>query len=123
MSSALTNDTTSTRFLNKSWMIPSALIARPYDYSLQAKFSLSNKNLRKRWSMPKTSTHVLLTSRKQKTRFFVNIFEKCCGRTGLTTACYWPSYHCIPAQKFVSVSVNLIQNLTPWVLDYDKGLW
>jgi len=31
-------------------------------------------------------------------------FGECCGSTVLTAACYWPSSHCIPAQRFVSVS-------------------
>jgi len=35
----------------------------------------------------------------------------------LTTASYWPSSHCIPDQKFVSVSGELNHNRSPLVLD------
>ena len=38
----------------------------------------------------------------------------------LTAACYWPSSHCIPAQKFVSVSEELNHGCSPLVLDSDK---
>ena len=31
--------------------------------------------------------------------FLVQTFGEWCGITVLTTACYWPSIHCIPAQK------------------------
>jgi len=38
---------------------------------------------------------------------------KCCESAVLTTVCYWPSSHCIPAQKFVSVSAKLNHNRSP----------
>ena len=45
--------------------------------------------------MPKTSTHVLSTSRKHATRFLVKSFGECCGSMALTAACYWLWSHCI----------------------------
>ena len=42
--------------------------------------------------------------------------------TVLTAACYWPSSHYIPAQKFVSVSGELNHDLSPLVLDSDKDV-
>ena len=54
--------------------------------------------------MPTTSTHVLSTSRKHMIGFFVESFGKRCASTVLTATCYWPSSHCILAQKFVSMS-------------------
>ena len=49
-------------------------------------------------NMPKMSTHALSTSRKGLGSF--------CRSTVLMATCYWPSSHCIPTQKFVSVSVE-----------------
>ena len=40
----------------------------------------------------------------------------------LKAACYWPSSHCIPAQKFVYVSGELNHDRSPLVLDSDKGV-
>jgi len=57
--------------------------------------------------MPKTSIHVLSTSGKYMVGFLVKSFEVfsgCCGYTVLTSAPFWPSINCIPAQKIVSVS-------------------
>jgi len=52
--------------------------------------------------------------------------EKVCGvlrSMVLTDACYWPSSHCIPDQKFVSMSGELNHYLSPLlVLDSDKGV-
>ena len=45
---------------------------------------------------------------------------ECFGKTVLTTACYWPSSHCIPAQKFLSLSAELNHNRSPLVLYCDK---
>jgi len=53
--------------------------------------------------MPKTSTHVLSTSRKHTTGFVVKIAGGCCRCTVLKAACYWLSNHCIPVQKCVSM--------------------
>jgi len=89
--------------------------------ALQIKFSLSSKILRTLGSMPKTSTHALSTSRKHTTGFLVKSFGECCGCAVLTTACYWPSSHCIPAQKFVFVWGELTYDRSPLVLDSDKG--
>ena len=72
--------------------------------------------------MPKTTTHVLSTSRKNTTEFLVKSFVECYGITVLTT-CYWSSSHCIPAQKFVPVSGELNHNRSPLVLDSDKGVF
>jgi len=69
--------------------------------------------------MPKTSTHVVLTSRKHTTGFFVKRFGDCCGNTVWRAACYWLSIHCIPAQKFVFVSVELNHIHSPLVLYFD----
>ena len=68
--------------------------------------------------MPKTFPHVLSTSRKHSTGFLVKSFGEFCGSTVLTAACYWPSSHFIPAQKFVCASGN--HRRSPWVLDSDK---
>ena len=77
--------------------------------------SLSSNFLRNLGSMPKTSTHVLSTSRTHTTGFLVKSFGECCEV--LTAACYWSSSHCIPAHKFVSVSGELIHDRSPLVLD------
>ena len=86
--------------LNQSWMTPSAVFV--LTIALQTKFSA---NLR---VIPTTSTHVLSTSRKHTARFIVK---------SLRTACFWPSCHCIPAQKFVSVLAELNHNRSPWMMD------
>jgi len=39
----------------------------------------------------------------------------------LTSACYWPSSHCIPVQKLVAVSRELSHNRSLLMLDSDKG--
>ena len=41
----------------------------------------------------------------------------------LTPACYWPSSHCIPNQKFVSVSGELNHDRSPLLLDSNKGVF
>jgi len=43
---------------------------------------------------PMMFTIVWLTSRKHTTGFFGKTSGKCCRRTELTVACYWPSSHC-----------------------------
>ena len=90
--------------------------------ALQAKFHSPAKFLRNLGSMLKTSSHVLSTSRKHTTGFLVKSFEEFSVRTVLTAACYWPSSHCIPDQKFVSVSGKLNHDRSPLVLDSDKGM-
>jgi len=40
----------------------------------------------------------------------------------LTVACYWLSSHCVPAQKFVSMSGKLNHDRSPLVLDSDKSV-
>jgi len=66
------------------------------------------------------STHVLSTLREHTSGFLVKIFGECYESTVLTAACYWPSSHCIPTKKFVSVSVELNHNRSPWALDINK---
>ena len=89
-------------------------------HSTTDQISLSSKFLRNLGSMPKTFTHVFSTSRKHTNGFLVKSFGECCGSTVLTTAFYWPSSHCIPAQKFVSASRKLNNDRSPLVLDSDK---
>jgi len=48
--------------------------------------------------------------------------SECCGSQVLAGASYWPSSHCIPAQKFVSVSGKLNHDRSPLVLNSDKGV-
>jgi len=79
----------------------------------QTKFSLSSKFL------GACERHVLSTSRKHVTRFLVKRCGECCGGTVLS---WQPSIHCIPAQKYVSVSGKLNHNCSPWVLNSDKGV-
>jgi len=64
--------------------------------------------------------HMLCRSRKHTTRFLVNSFGECCGSMLLTAACYWSSSHCVPAQKFVSVSGELNHDRSPLLLDSTK---
>ena len=100
--------------LNKIWTISSVdfVIA----VALQTKFSLWSKFSTNLGSMSKTSTHFLSTSRKHTTGFLMESFGGCCWSMVLTTACYWQSSHCIPAQKFVCLSVVLKRN-------FDRGCW
>ena len=91
--------------------------------ALQTKLSLSNKFSRNLGSMPKTSTHVLSTSRKHTTGVFVKIAGGCCRCTVLKAACYWLSNHCIPVQKCVSMLGELNQNRSSFVFDSDKGVF
>ena len=71
--------------------------------------------------MPKTSTYALSTPKKHTIGFLVKSFGECCGSTVLTAACYLPSSHCIPAQKFVSMSGKLNHNHSPLVLHSTMG--
>ena len=59
--------------------------------TLQTKYTLSRKFSRNCESMPKTSTHILSTSRKYTTGFLVKRFGECCGSSVLTVACCWHS--------------------------------
>jgi len=71
--------------------------------------------------MPKMSTHVLSISRNHKTRFLMKIFAECCGSTVLTAAYLLLAVKSLyPAQKLVSVSMELNHYRSPWVLDSDK---
>jgi len=81
-------------------MIPSAVFVPPV--ALQNKFPPSSRFLRNLGSMPNT------ISRNHTTGFLVKSFGECCESTVLTAACYWPSSHCIPAQRFVSMLGELI---------------
>ena len=74
-------------------------------------------------SMPKTSTHVLSTTRKHTRGIPKRSFRDCCKSTVLTATHYWPSNGCIPAHMFVSVSAEINPNRSPWVLDSNKKLW
>ena len=84
--------------------------------------SLSRKILSNLRNMLKISSHALSTSRKHTTWFLVKSFGECCACTVLTAACYWSSSHCIPVQKFVSVSGELNHDSSPLVLNSDKGV-
>ena len=101
-------------------MIPSAVCILVV--AIHNKFSLSSKFLRNLGSTQKTSTHASSHSRKHTTGFLVKSFGECCKSTILTATCYWPTSHCIPAQKFMSVSGEVNHDLSPWVLDSDKGV-
>jgi len=92
--------------------------------ALQSKFLISSIFSKYLGNMTKMfkPTHVLSTSRKHITRSVEKIFRECCGRTVLTTACYWPSSHYIPAQRSVFVSVELNHNRSLLVLDSDNGV-
>ena len=112
-----------TKWLNQSCMIPSAVCVPAV--TLQTEFSLSSRFLRNLGSMPKMCKHALSTSTKEHSDlststklgaagFLVKSFGECCGSTVLTTACYWPSSHCISDQMFVSVSGELITTVHHW---------
>jgi len=99
-------------------MIPSAVCIPVV--ALHNKFSLSSKFMRNLGSTQKTSAHASSNSRKYTTGFLVKSFGECCKSTMLIATCYWSTSHCIPAQKFVSVSEDVNHDLSPWVLDSDK---
>jgi len=90
--------------------------------ALQIKLSLFSKFSRNLGSMPNMSTHVLSTSRKHMTRSLEKSLGECCGSALVATACYRPTSHCIPVQKFVSVSAELNHNRSSLVLDSDKDV-
>ena len=100
-----------------NWMIPNAVSLWPMTIYHYTPSFLSLANLRNLGSMTKTSTHVLLTSRKHATGFLAKSFGECCGSAVLTAACYWPSSHWSPAQKFASLSAKFNHNHPPLVLD------
>ena len=91
-------------------MTPSAVCVQAV--VLQTKFSLSSKFLRNLGSMQKTSTHALSTSRKRTTGLLVKSLVESFGRTVLS--------HCVPAQKYLSLSAELNHNRSPLVLYCDK---
>jgi len=64
----------------------------------------------------------MLCRPRDTTGFLVKSFEESSVSTVLTAGYYWPSDHCIPAQKFVSVSGELNHDRSPLVLDSDKGV-
>ena len=45
------------------------------------------------------------------------VFREC----SVDSPCYWPSSHCIPAQKFVSMSAKLNHHRSPLVLDSTRA--
>jgi len=53
------------------------------------------------------SAHVLSTSKMHATGVLVESCGERCGSMVLTAACYWPPSHCIPAQMFVFVPLEL----------------
>jgi len=71
--------------LNQSWIIPSAVFVPAIP--LQTQFSLSSKFSRCIWSMPKTSAHVLSTSRKYTIGSIGKSYGECSGSTMLTANC------------------------------------
>ena len=96
-------------------MIPSAVFIPVV--ALQTKFSLSSKFLWNLGSVAKTPTLALPTSsRKHATGFLVKCF--CVPKAFHALG----SSHCIPAQKFVSVSGELDHDRSPLVLDSDKDV-
>ena len=68
------------------------------------------------------STHVFLTTRKQRTGTLVKNFEESCESTVFAATCYCPSSHCISTQKTLSLSANLNRNRSQWVSESVKGL-
>ena len=64
----------------------------------------------------------MLCRPRETTGFLVKSFEECSVSTVLTSAYYWPSGHCIPAQRFVSVSGELNHDRSPLVSDSNKGV-
>jgi len=86
--------------------MPSAVVVLAVAF--KTKFSLSSKFSRNIKSMSKVVQACFID------------FGECCGRTVLMSACYWPPSHCIPAQMFVSVSVQLNHKCSPGVLDSDR---
>jgi len=74
-------------------------------------FSRPRKFLRNIECIPKIYRHVLSSSKKHSTETLVKSFDECCMRTVLTVVCYWTSRQDISAQKFVSLSAELIATL------------
>jgi len=70
----------------------------------------------------RTNSGKISFATQKKDRVPRETFGECCWSMVLMAACHWPWSHCIPAQKFVSVSVELTHNRSPWVLDSDKGV-
>jgi len=58
----------------------------------------------KSWEYAKDVCHASSTLRKHTTGFLVKNFGGCCWSTVLMVTCYCLSSHCIPVQKFVSMS-------------------
>jgi len=80
------------------------------DAALQTKFLFPNKYLRNFESMPKMSTHVLLTSKKHRAWFLVKSLGKCWESTAFAFTCYSRSSRCFPIQTLVPVSAELNHN-------------
>ena len=56
--------------------------------TMQTRISLSSKVSKNLGCMPKTSAHVLSTSRKHRTELVLKILQECCGSTILTAVFY-----------------------------------
>ena len=59
---------------------------------------------------------------KRPDRHVAYPFGVYCWSTVLIAACFWPSIHCIPAQKFVSVPAELNHNSSLCALDFNQGV-
>jgi len=64
------------------------------------------------------SALVLPTSKKRTTGFLVESCDECCGCAVLAVACFWPSTHCTPVPKFMSVPEELNHNRSLCVLGF-----
>ena len=76
----------------------------------------------KSWEYAKDVYICFVDLEKAYDGFLVKSFKECCGCMVLTAACFYPSSHCIPAQKFASVSGELNHDRSPLALDSDKGV-
>ena len=69
----------------------------------------------KSWKYAQMTTRVLSTSRKHTTGSIEKYVGELCWSTVLTSACYGRSRHCIPAERFASVSAELNHKRSLWV--------
>ena len=87
-----------TKMLRNNWtkagVLPSAVFVRAI--ALQTKISRSRKSLRNLGSMPMMFARFVYL-KNQSTGSLKEKLVECCGITVLTTACWWPSNHSIPA--------------------------
>ena len=102
-------------------MIPSAVFVAAV--ALQNTFPLSSKFSRNPGSMPKTY-RLHMFCRPRESIWLGSSWKALggCGSTVLTGASKWPSSHCIPAEKIVSVSTKLNHSRSALVLDCDDGV-